>query len=1200
MASISFYEPQDIYFADEGEHLTVGSSDQTTALDVAVEVDGSQVASFDLDTFNGLAVIPIGEILRNIEGRNQDIPCAMAVTVSQGEDAARLDAICLFCRRYGDGVKSAVFANWLTTGPAERNTFYEAAETLPFLADSQATDQKAMIQLVFEDGNIQVRTYADLKTRSGEGLDVSPSAVRAFARSQVLYAQIQSYSLWIEYRDSAGNATTGESVRFVIIRDRLSRITYKFIGARGAYEYIHASGELKRTIENETSTFITSGIETELNNSAVKSMEQNSGHIGSAAEAEFWFAFLSSQERYVLEADGTERLIIIEDSKPSLTDLKVGELSFSWHYSNKNNTVIKRASIPLESISITGDSVIENDSNQLQLGIIYSPAATTQRGVTWELLDGSRYASLSSSGLLTIREGADGASVTVKAASAANGEIFATKTFNVTYREAAAPMYGLTIATNVDSPGITLSINGQTTEYFDGILISEGAAVIITVSKAGYATQTRPFTFSYNEKDQYFELVESVEATVTPIFAEISQPAQNVQYTISDPSNHGWTLDFDGPDSYGTITGGGIVSGNATKRGAVISGTGDAVVYLTVAANSNRATRTIGQAPFYFSDDYTNTRKNLTINQLGTEDTQTLVTSISLNKSSLSLAAGSSEQLTATVSPSNATNKNVAWSSSETSVATVDQDGTVRAVGAGTATITASSTDGSNKNAYCTVTVTASTVAVTGVSLNKSSIIVAVGGTSQLLATVAPPNATNKTVTWRSTATSVARVDSTGLITGVARGACRIYVKTSDGNYEAYCSVNVTDNGSIEAEDITAKSQATSAASRLTLTNIQTATLAASCSAAWVTAVTIDSSGSPVRVRLTIRANSEPTARSATVVVTGTDTAGNSVSSSFVITQNGNTSSDISCTAMAMSGPDEIYNSDNLADYSITFTPSNSTQSKVVWSVTDRSGNATNYAEIAESSDDRCSVRVLPGANGALLRVKAVNYYNGSLVVTKDITATYVAPASGGHIEVNESYIEVAASSTEDDWAQVTLVNMLTSLTNLGVAVSGFIAAAQVLSSGKVKVDFPANTSSESRSGSVTLTGTNTDGQNVQAIITYLQQGKQSNNYGLDIQALQIVGTTKARFAIVYFNESYADKTLTLISYTLTGYNSGGTVTCRKTGSLTDKTVAAYASEEEDYEVDIEVTGPTIRYKLMVTADNNISDTYEGDGTDEI
>ena len=72
-----------------------------------------------------------------------------------------------------------------------------------------------------------------------------------------------------------------------------------------------------------------------------------------------------------------------------------------------------------------------------------------------------------------------------------------------------------------------------------------------------------------------------------------------------------------------------------------------------------------------------------------------------------------------------------------------------------------------------------------------------------------------------------------------------------------------------------------------------------------------------------------------------------------------------------------------------------------------------------------------------------------------------------------------------------------------------------------------------------------------------------------------------------------------MLFYTLTGYNSG-TVTCRKTGTLADKTVAAYASEEEDYEVDIEVTGPTIRYKLMVTADNNISDTYEGDGPDEI
>ena len=81
------------------------------------------------------------------------------------------------------------------------------------------------------------------------------------------------------------------------------------------------------------------------------------------------------------------------------------------------------------------------------------------------------------------------------------------------------------------------------------------------------------------------------------------------------------------------------------------------------------------------------------------------VEKVFLNKSELTLAVGQTEQLIATIEPENATNKNVSWSSSDEEVATVDEDGTVRAVGAGTATITVTTEDG-NKTATCTVTVT--------------------------------------------------------------------------------------------------------------------------------------------------------------------------------------------------------------------------------------------------------------------------------------------------------------------------------------------------------------------------------------------------------------------------------------------------------------------------------------------------------------
>ena len=84
------------------------------------------------------------------------------------------------------------------------------------------------------------------------------------------------------------------------------------------------------------------------------------------------------------------------------------------------------------------------------------------------------------------------------------------------------------------------------------------------------------------------------------------------------------------------------------------------------------------------------------------------------------------------------------------------------------------------------------TVSVTGVSISNSSASLTVGGTKQLSATVSPSNATNKSVTWTSSNTSVASVSSSGLVTAKAPGNATITVKTSDGGYTSSCSVTVS------------------------------------------------------------------------------------------------------------------------------------------------------------------------------------------------------------------------------------------------------------------------------------------------------------------------------------------------------------------------------------------------------------------------
>lgn len=165
------------------------------------------------------------------------------------------------------------------------------------------------------------------------------------------------------------------------------------------------------------------------------------------------------------------------------------------------------------------------------------------------------------------------------------------------------------------------------------------------------------------------------------------------------------------------------------------------------------------------------------------------VSGVVLNKTELSIAAGGKQQLTAIVSPVDAFDKSVVWSSSNAQVATVDSVGNVTAVGAGTAIITVTTTDG-GFTAQCTVTVSAGSP--TSVSINKKTLTFSdIGATQQLTATVRPTAAANKDVIWSSSDESVAVVDGNGLVKSVGEGSATITVTTVDGGLTATCEVTV-------------------------------------------------------------------------------------------------------------------------------------------------------------------------------------------------------------------------------------------------------------------------------------------------------------------------------------------------------------------------------------------------------------------------
>ena len=222
------------------------------------------------------------------------------------------------------------------------------------------------------------------------------------------------------------------------------------------------------------------------------------------------------------------------------------------------------------------------------------------------------------------------------------------------------------------------------------------------------------------------------------------------------------------------------------------------------------------------------------------------VSQITLNKAEASISVGNSETLTATVTPENAANKALKWASSDEDVATVAPDGTVTAVKAGAATITATAADGSGKSAVCKVTVTGDTtppahehrygdwskdgtnhwhectdadcpnqsesikdkethiydddadttcnicgyvrtvtpeiVPVSQITLNKAETSISVGNSETLTATVAPENAANKALTWASSDEDVATVAPDGTVTAVKAGAATITATAADGS----------------------------------------------------------------------------------------------------------------------------------------------------------------------------------------------------------------------------------------------------------------------------------------------------------------------------------------------------------------------------------------------------------------------------------
>lgn len=435
-----------IQFADESSWLTLTTeSDDTVTITVKFGsriLASQEVLSFDVAPNSGIVRLPAGEILGALMGNGIGMVTG-SFTATQGSSSCSYSFSVLPCRKFA---YKSLAATIFTTRPTKSPAYEGAEDRLYFYRTSG--DVSTYVRFDYLDGGsstsykLSPTYYVSTKYYD---LDISTGTMLSTAASKGLdTSKITGFKIWIEYSGSKS-----ETYSFEIRRTRLPLKTYKFLGRRGTYEYIHATGKFSRSIESETQVFVNSGIEQELENDYSMIFEQNSGHIDSIGMNGYWLEFLAAKERYIIEKDGSERAIVVDEFKTSLTDRTVSSMTFKWHYANPNNTVIDKVDIDITGLGILGPSTVNDVSNTAQFQVTYSPSNTTQRSITWSVVSGSDYASIDEKGLLTVKGGANGSTVKIRATSKDNSSVYAEKSVTVTYKIASVSVTGVSLSKSV-------------------------------------------------------------------------------------------------------------------------------------------------------------------------------------------------------------------------------------------------------------------------------------------------------------------------------------------------------------------------------------------------------------------------------------------------------------------------------------------------------------------------------------------------------------------------------------------------------------------------------------------------------------------------------------------------------------------------------------------------------------------------------
>ena len=435
--------------------------------------------------------------------------------------------------------------------------------------------------------------------------------------------------------------------------------------------------------------------------------------------------------------------------------IKVYSTADSTKYGEVQITV---NAIPVQSISLSESSATIEEGKTLQLTATVNPGTATNPAYTWESSN-EKIATVSDSGLVKAISSGE---ATISAISDADNSIAGTCVITVTPRVSGADEGTYTLATS----GLTV---GHYVIFANPVSNGSGYAMGSqnTNNRAAVAAEFSNGTIERDTSSTYRAyLVKDGLTSGTISFYD--ETDEGYLYAASSSSN--WLRTESTLTSNSSFT----VSGAEGKT-------------ITASGGNSRNLLRFNSSSKIFSCYQSGQANPYIYEKAGNPVYPTAITL----SGSQSIGVGEATQLSVAYTPSNTTVKTISYESSNDLVATVSSSGVVTGIKAGTTTITATAYGGLTSSLQITV----SNIAVSSVTLNKSSTTLTVGGTETLTATINPSNATNKNVTWSTSDNSVATVDA-GVVTAIGAGTANITVTSqADSTKKATCAVTVNASG---------------------------------------------------------------------------------------------------------------------------------------------------------------------------------------------------------------------------------------------------------------------------------------------------------------------------------------------------------------------------------------------------------------------